>query len=288
MAVVGGRRAADRIRVVELGKDVAAEHARPHADRRAVLGFVIAGAGWHWQGREAWRAEPGSLFFVAPGEPHDASGLDAVRGWMVEFAPELVGLRAEVGPPLRPTVVAGPWLAFLRPACLPQRLDVPPSEWERWVRRFERLAEELRERREGYAEVAAAHLTVLLVDLARLGLPELSGANLRLEPVAARVLEEIERRYREPLTVAELAEALAVSPDHLSRLVRKATGASISQWLTERRMAEARRLLLVADDPIAVVAERVGYRDAGYFGRVFRKLHGVSPRGWRARTRVQA
>jgi AraC-like DNA-binding protein len=99
------------------------------------------------------------------------------------------------------------------------------------------------------------------------------------------VLELIEERYREPLTVSGLAHELAVSPDHLSRLVKRATGASVSQWLSERRMAEARRLLVVTDEHIAVVAAEVGYRDAGYFRRVFRRLHGVSPREWRARTR---
>jgi AraC-like DNA-binding protein len=56
---------------------------------------------------------------------------------------------------------------------------------------------------------------------------------------------------------------------------------TVLQWLTERRMAEARRRLHETDEDVAIVADRVGYRDAAYFARLFRRVHGVSPRSYR-------
>jgi AraC-like DNA-binding protein len=55
----------------------------------------------------------------------------------------------------------------------------------------------------------------------------------------------------------------------------------VQQWITERRMREARRLLADTDLTVAEIARRVGYRDAGYFVRRFRTAHGVPPVAWR-------
>jgi len=47
-------------------------------------------------------------------------------------------------------------------------------------------------------------------------------------------------------------------------------------------MSEARVLLGRTDLPISEIARQVGIADAGYFARLFRTIHGVSPRRWRA------
>ena len=59
----------------------------------------------------------------------------------------------------------------------------------------------------------------------------------------------------------------------------------MQQWITERRLIEARRLLAETTWPVAEVAGRVGFTDPGYFARVFRRDHGVSPQAWRRAAR---
>jgi AraC-like DNA-binding protein len=63
--------------------------------------------------------------------------------------------------------------------------------------------------------------------------------------------------------------------------VRRRTGRTVGQWITERRMAEARRLLDGTDLTVAAVGARVGFRDPGYFVRTFRRAHGTAPQAWR-------
>jgi AraC-like DNA-binding protein len=46
-------------------------------------------------------------------------------------------------------------------------------------------------------------------------------------------------------------------------------------------MAEARRRLHETDEDVAIVGERVGYCDPAYFARLFRRIHGTSPRSFR-------
>jgi AraC family transcriptional activator of pobA len=55
----------------------------------------------------------------------------------------------------------------------------------------------------------------------------------------------------------------------------------VQQWIAERRMAQARRVLVETDLGVEEVGRRVGYDDPGYFVRSFRRTHGITPRGWR-------
>jgi AraC-like DNA-binding protein len=72
-----------------------------------------------------------------------------------------------------------------------------------------------------------------------------------------------------------------MTPGHLTTVVRRRTGRTVQEWITERRMAEARGLLAETDLPVAEVARRVGVCDPGYFSRLFGRAHGSSPREWR-------
>ena len=92
----------------------------------------------------------------------------------------------------------------------------------------------------------------------------------------------IDRNFAEPgVSLSAVARAVGRSPSHVTALVRRETGMTVLEWLTERRMAEARRRLRDTDEDVAIVAERVGYLDPAYFARLFRREHGVSPRAFR-------
>jgi AraC-like DNA-binding protein len=74
---------------------------------------------------------------------------------------------------------------------------------------------------------------------------------------------------------------VSLSPGYVTTVVRRKTGRTVLEWIVERRMAEARRLLAQTDLAVEEVSRRVGYGDAGYFVRSFRRIHSVTPLGWR-------
>lgn len=88
-------------------------------------------------------------------------------------------------------------------------------------------------------------------------------------------------RTSSPARVAFPPAAVGLTPGHLTTVVGRRTGRTVQQWITERRLREARRLLADTDLTVAEVARRVGYRDGGYFVRRFRTAHGVTPAAWR-------
>ncbi|MGI5132758.1 helix-turn-helix transcriptional regulator [Pseudonocardia sp. CA-107938] len=276
-------------RVVVLRMD-RADHPIPHGDHTHdffALTYIA-------------EAEPGSpgtagdLLVVAPGDLVGARalglpehGLRGVVGWTVMFDADVLGAQPAASPLAWGThPLLAPFVGGHRGGIA--RLVVPESARPRWADRISALEEELRARRGGHHAAAAAHLTLLLVDVARLGDRADGGdvlADLQLnrEPLLGEVFSVIERRFAEPLSLRDVAAAVGMSPGHLTTRVRERTGRTVLEWITERRMLEARRLLATTDEPVGAVAAAVGIADPGYFARVFRRAHGVSPASWRGR-----
>lgn len=92
-----------------------------------------------------------------------------------------------------------------------------------------------------------------------------------------KVIDEINCRYTEKLSLQELADQCALSIGHLSNLIKKETGMSFSEYVTVKRMEDAKKLLLKEQLSIEEVAEQVGYHDYFYFTKVFKKYEGISP-----------
>ncbi len=166
------------------------------------------------------------------------------------------------------------------------RLQVPADRRPAWDAAIASIEAELRERQDGYRQAALAHLTLLLIDLARLAGPVVAELRRSGEPLLAEVFEVIDRRHAEPLSLRDVAADLRITPGHLTTVVRRRTGRTVGEWITDRRMAAARALLAETDLPVAEVARRVGMSDPGYFSRLFSRTHGASPREWRGRRTV--
>ena len=80
------------------------------------------------------------------------------------------------------------------------------------------------------------------------------------------------------LSVAQIAQALCVNQTFLRKTFKSRMNMTLSEYLTQFRMQEARRLLTNTDHKLALIAEEVGYNDVSYFSNVFKKYYGVAPR----------
>jgi AraC family transcriptional regulator, transcriptional activator of pobA len=261
----------------------AREHA--HAHEFVVLAYVEHGGGsLRVDGRE-WTLAAGDAFLIAPGELVTQGDVDsAARVWAAFFAVDAVGpetlLTWQAHPLLFP--FAG------RAAGGIQRLCVPAGQRAAWLARMLAIEAELGRRRDGYADAVLAHLTLLLVDVSRLAADVAGDLRIRDEPLLADVFAFVEAHYAEPISLADVASALGLSGGHLTTVVGRKTGRTVGRWITERRMTEARRLLVETNLTVEAIGARVGYRDPGYFIRAFRRAHGVTPLRWRRADRPPA
>ena len=97
-----------------------------------------------------------------------------------------------------------------------------------------------------------------------------------------RAKDLIDRRYRDRLDVATLAEAAHLSPAHFSREFRRAFGEPPHQYLLTRRMERAAALLRNTDHSVADICLTVGLRSVGSFTTSFGRTFGLSPTAYRA------
>ena len=102
----------------------------------------------------------------------------------------------------------------------------------------------------------------------------------------ARVLDAIETRLAERLTIPTLAAVIPMSPFHFARAFHVSTGLPPHRYILERRLAVARETLATKAWPVATVARHTGFRTASHFTDVFRRHVGETPARYRASARI--
>jgi AraC-like DNA-binding protein len=107
----------------------------------------------------------------------------------------------------------------------------------------------------------------------------LAAAQAASNPVSA-VLEYVRGHLSEPLTVADMADLVSLSPSAFAHLFRDVTGRSPYQFLKEMRLDRARELLVDGDLTVARVSKDVGYASVSHFITEFRGRFGVTPRAY--------
>ena len=107
-----------------------------------------------------------------------------------------------------------------------------------------------------------------------------------LDDVVILARNYIDKHYSDvDLSLESAAEALKLSPGHLSRLLKRETGAGFTEYLTRRRIGMAIELMKDPSARVSEAAERSGYRSQHYFSRAFRKITGSSPSEFRRGSR---
>lgn len=91
----------------------------------------------------------------------------------------------------------------------------------------------------------------------------------------------IANHYSEELSAEILASAVYLTPDYLSRLFKKATGKSISQYIRQYRMEKAKDALLHTSKKVIDIGIESGYPNYSYFCQSFREYFGSSPEKYR-------
>ncbi|MGL1891259.1 MAG: AraC family transcriptional regulator [Spirochaetaceae bacterium] len=79
------------------------------------------------------------------------------------------------------------------------------------------------------------------------------------------------------ISLEDIAKEVNVNPSYLSRVFKKEMGYTISKYIREKRVIEAKWMLTNTDDSITDIALNLGFEDVNYFTKVFKKERGITP-----------
>ncbi|MFC3798940.1 response regulator [Cohnella sp. GCM10012308] len=99
--------------------------------------------------------------------------------------------------------------------------------------------------------------------------------------VVDTILDVLDNRYGEPITIEELAKKVFLTPNYICNIFKENVGESIIDYLTKVRMKQAKALLIGTRCKIYEVAEQTGFNNTSYFSSVFKGMFGVSPKEFR-------
>lgn len=149
------------------------------------------------------------------------------------------------------------------------------------------MSEEMRRRTEealmkiSQSETVSSLLRLVYSFLVEIG----KNVNFQKEIKGVDVLNHcrdyLEQHYMEEITLDLMAEKYYFNASYFSTIFKNYFGKSFSNYLIELRMHKAKGLLASADYKIKEVANKVGYRDANYFIRAFKKFYGYTPEEYR-------
>lgn len=105
--------------------------------------------------------------------------------------------------------------------------------------------------------------------------------------VVEKTIAYINQNLDKELTRKEICDQVYVHQDYLSKIFKKETGKTISEYIFDTRIALAKELLEKTDESIGVICERVGYSFNSHFSKMFRIKTGVSPQQYRSSVRKQ-
>lgn len=209
----------------------------------------------------------GSIYYLLPGQVHQRQQEHEIQGWFLEVDVALI--------PREFRQVLEGRLA----------LQVPQSLPAAQLAHCQRLLALLHERATAVVSFPFAPQVTTALLQAVIGV--FAGAYAQAAPIGAAASRAKELTYHFRLLLeqhfatlkspAAYARLLHVSPNHLNTMLKQETGFSVSHWICHVIVLEAKRLLVYSTLDVKEIAALLGYADAPYFCRLFKKQAGASP-----------
>ncbi|MFD3518418.1 helix-turn-helix domain-containing protein [Streptomyces sp. NPDC058657] len=242
----------------------------PHRHTFYEIVFVTGGRGAHVIDLSRWELRPPHLCFVIPGQVHYWDKVTALHGRLILFTGDFL-LDHPGDRDLLRQLGDRPWFS------------PTGDEAAAFARLISDMEREYRAAQAGFASVLRAYLHVLVVRASRLAGPVVRRPDPAGRP--ALVTREFVRLLAEPdhgmWSVRTCAATVGVSVGYLNEAVKQTTGRTPGQLVRQVRTHEAKRLLARTDLTVRQVAAGVGFEDAAYFCRFFRRETGLSPGAFR-------
>jgi AraC-like DNA-binding protein len=260
-----------KIKISEITDDLNLETDFPHRHNFYMACLVINGSGKHIIDFEKIQIVPNRLFFLKPEQVHfwevKPKSKLAVLQFSSDFLTHLFSF--DVIPALS--------------AASNSYFDLTREKAGSLFEIYQKIESESLSNERFSEKIIQAEIYILLTEIERLikssDAPLTKNNKIDLLNQFKKLLND---KYKEITTISGYASLLNITPNYLNIVVKETTGKTANSLMHERVLLEARRLLIQKNSDITQIAFDLGFNDASYFSRFFKKASGQSPSEFRA------
>jgi AraC family transcriptional regulator, transcriptional activator of pobA len=236
--------------------------------------YLTAGSGIHVIDFKSYQIKPNSIFFLSPGQVHTLELSDDIKGYIFLFTSEFYLFNKQN----KNRLLEFPFFFHLQeetpPLYLSQGTDV-----QKMTTFFQEAIATLQvDNNEDKDEMLTALLDLILIRCKQLYPATHSvGHTARGKLLVKRFKQLIEENYHMNFSVKDYAGQLAVTPNHLTEMVKMLTGRTSNDLIHERTIIEAKKMLRYTDLSVTQIALELNFKDQSYFTKFFKKYTSVTP-----------
>ena len=245
----------------------------PHRHSSYVLVFFTKGSGTHEVDFDVFSIQPGSMFFLQPGQMHHWNLSDDVNGFVIFYSQEMYNLyfgqKTIADYPFYSSVDNKPEMVF------------EVSELKAILPYFESLIVETQSNQLLKQDKIMNLLDIIHIEIARkyseTHLHEAHSYNVKIKNF--EVL--LENNFKTEKAPFFYASQLNITLKHLNRICNEMLQKTTTEVITARIILEAKRMLMDKKFTVNEIATELGFDDYSYFTRLFKKHTGMTPTDFR-------
>lgn len=246
----------------------------PHRKDYYFFFLVKKGYNTHWIDFVRHEVQPGYLYFTLPHQVHLKEQSIPIEGTLLSFTDEFL-------------LTAEPFdfreLPVLQNPDDRHALKVSTADNIFLQNLFTQMLAEYDQEQNWKKGMLQSYLKIFLVHLSRLYQQQYPTPPIDSDTrsLTRRMKDLLDKNYHTLHQVSDYARLLHVTPGHLNDSIRQQTGRNATSFIHERITLEAKRVLFHSNHSVKEIAYSLGFEDAAYFNRFFKRVAGRTPLDFR-------
>jgi len=249
----------------------------PHRKDHYLIVFIRRAGSRQWIDMAPYLIKDNTIYFTGPGQIIVKEGFEQLWSTGIAFTPAFLSFQENASLSQLP---------LLQNPHNGHELQLTEADIDFIENMLTQINGEYRRPGDWQQRMLSAYLAVLLTYLSRLyteQYPEndMTADKLLLKNFRTRINEHFQQIHE----VSDYASMLHISAGHLSEVIKNQSGKPAIKHIHDRLILEARRLLFHTPQSLKEIAFELGFSDASYFSRFFKRETGVTPANYRSSAR---
>jgi len=242
---------------------------KPHKHDFYLLLLFTKGHGTHYVDFNSYPIKPGTVFMLSPGQVHSWKLSDDIDGYVFfhskTFYDEGYTNEKITNYPFFNSINNAPFVTI-------KKTNLPPIE-----KLFQEILQEYKQPNLLQLNKLHALVNILYIELARVYITGEKVENPKYLHAIKKLDNLIDINFKEIKFPTEYASLMNITERHLNRITKTCLNKTPTELISDRVILEAKRMLIHSNHTVSEVAEELGYFDASYFSRLFKKKCGKTP-----------